>query len=455
MTRTTVALLLSGLVAATGTFLACNSGNTGAPGPIGNPGPAATAVAASGPAGGGCTVPCHGFQNSIVSQWRSSKHYAASALAISTPTVLLNTQYCGNCHAGDGMEHRLANEVTTLGNVGGTNVNLGHLNYINPDGGVSQVLYAGGSNSTLIHCTTCHAFNKDNDPHVTGQYQQVPLRVPSGEDRVYLEKSPDPDAGLTGMSLPTAYGPGNTCMFCHKSPRDVSFYITKGKPISITARWGPHNGTQAELFTGEGGYRFPGQTYNSSIHSTLPNGCTKCHMPPVIENNNLPDHSYLPRLSTCGASNCHAGTISTFDLAVAPHDPKKDAGQTVVKALLGELRLLLCPPAGNGTGDGGADAPCLLSRVEATPPASAPVLTGTELTDGDFALDFARTTTPTISVPTDTAGALFNYLVVVKSRDNGTHNPIYTQQLLWDSIQAYKGSPSTVMPTRPTPLPAP
>jgi hypothetical protein len=436
------------------TALACTSGNTGAPGPAGAGGPAGAAPAA-GAASGGCTLPCHGFENGLVVQWRASKHYAASALALETETAMTvqNGQYCGGCHAIDGLERRVAKQVGTVGGAPASNVEMGHINYTTSDGGLSQVLYSGQTTSSEIHCTTCHAFGKDNDPHVTGVYQQVPLRVPAGEDHVFVEKSP-PDAGVVGTALPTAYGPSNMCVFCHKSTKDATAFISLSRPTAISPHWGPHNGTQSDLFAGVGAFQWPGKTYDSSIHSTLPNGCSRCHMPPVLENYGVPDHTFLARLPTCSsAKNCHAAPTTSFDLAVAPHT---QGGQTVVKALLTELRSLLCPVAADDAGDegsGGVIPTCVLSRAEATPPASAPPLSADERADGQFSLDAARLTTPPIVLPGTGAAALFNYLMVVKSRDNGVHNPIFTQQLLWDSIVAVKGAPPASMPTRPTPLP--
>ncbi len=47
------------------------------------------------------------------------------------------------------------------------------------------------------------------------------------------------------------------------------------------------------------------------------------------------------------------------------------------------------------------------------------------------------------------AGALYNYLIIARSKDLGVHNPTYAKQLLWDSIKQIKGVNPTSLPARP------
>jgi hypothetical protein len=74
--------------------------------------------------------------------------------------------------------------------------------------------------------------------------------------------------------------------------------------------WGPHEGPQADLFTGIGGYQFAGATYGQATHEQKLS-CVDCHMVPVADNVNVPDHSFAPNLSAC--LTCHAGN-TTFDV---------------------------------------------------------------------------------------------------------------------------------------------
>ena len=46
------------------------------------------------------------------------------------------------------------------------------------------------------------------------------------------------------------YGPGNTCMWCHRSRVDVTNYIVAAGNRITSVYWGPHEGPQADLFTG-------------------------------------------------------------------------------------------------------------------------------------------------------------------------------------------------------------
>ena len=444
-------------------------------------------MALSGP----CTVPCHVIGTGIVEKWEASKHAGAVRIGKLFPFVLTPKNappgigYCGNCHGNDAIERRMKGEFATVGDAGVSDFGSGHLNYAVPGTKtVSDVLtdppdYVGTATSTQVHCTTCHQISHENDPHVTGVFKDLPLRVPYGEDHVFIEKSPAPDMPpeggppdptaplraelVTGTRLPASYGPSNVCIFCHKSPYDVTFYVNDKAPVTaLVPFWGPHEGTQADLFTGLGGYRYPGKTYDSSIHSLLSNGCSRCHMPPIAENNNIPDHSFNANLASCGSgTNCHTGQNTSFDLAIAPHTV---GGVTTTLKLLDELRAYLCPPGSAAQtappGDRGA---CYLSRVQVDPPVVTPGLTAAEQADKQYQLDTTRVWLATPPAPppygpplvsmSKVAIPLYNYLTVAKDRGKGSHNPIYIQQLLWDTIRDATGAPPASMPTRPTPLP--
>ena len=235
-----IPVVLGALAILAGITAACNSGSTG---PVGPEGPAGTpAQTTSTPAfnAATCTTPCHGFDDSIVTQWEQSAHFAGQSLALSTPTVIDYGEPCGGCHALDGLQLRLAGQVSTVGDAGVSELALGHINYMPPDAGVSQAGYAGYATSSQIHCVVCHDFTPDNDPHLTGYFQQVPLRVPFGDERMYVEASPSRDGGITGSPTVASYGSGNECVWCHKSTTDVTFAISPTRPTAITPYWGPH-----------------------------------------------------------------------------------------------------------------------------------------------------------------------------------------------------------------------
>jgi len=300
-----------------------------------------------------------------------------------------------------------------------TKVQTGHLNYRTPSGSLAEVSYGGASSIGRIHCTTCHDFNATNDPHVTGRYvaQQAPVRVPGGVGAVAtLEKSPALSTAPVGTDL--SYGRGNVCVFCHKSRKDVTFYVGASNALSI--RWGPHDGPQSDVYSAKGGYQFAGQTYGSSAHATLADACVSCHMRPVAGNANVPDHTMKPALAYC--KTCHTQyTGTSFDI---------QGGQSAVRDALRELETAL-----NNAG--------VLTRSVGAPYVA---LSDEELGDNQFHLDKAR---PGNVLDEATAGALYDYLIVARSKDMGVHNPTYAKQLLWDSIKHVTGANPTSLPARP------
>jgi len=401
------------------------NGAAGAPGPQGAAAPAGTTPLPASPDGGnilsnaGCTQPCHTF-GGVVDQWKFSNHSHPQESEIGGGA-------CGNCHGVDGLQQRTANQYVIAPDSGApVDVPKGHISYVNGAGAVSEIGYAGATTIGLIHCTTCHDFNATNDPHATGKY--VPgtarIRVPGGVDDVaFIEKSST--VGVpTGQSV--AYGAANVCVFCHKSRKDVTSYITAANLIS-SIRWGPHQGPQTDVYSGKGGYHFAGVTYGSSAHATLANACVSCHMGPVAANGNVPDHSMKPNVAFC--KGCHTQYTGTnFDI---------QGGRSLVKNALGELQAAL-----NGVG--------LLTRGEAAP---YEALSAEDLADGQFNLDMTRPgsngTGGNQSLDAPKAGALYNYLIIARSKDLGVHNPTYEKQLLWDSILQIKGVKPTTMASRP------
>jgi hypothetical protein len=402
---------------------ACDSGEDGRPGPEGPPGPQGPAL--PNDAGGGitalsgaCTTPCHTF-NGVVDQWRFSNHSHPQENEIGGGA-------CGNCHALDGIQQRVANKfVATLDGGTVTNVDKGHITYRvgAASGSVNEIGYAGASTIGRIHCSTCHDFNSQSDPHVTGRYVagQAPLRVPGGvNDTVFIEATPDASAGVpTGQ--PLSLGTSNLCVMCHKSRKDVGFYITSPTTNVTSNRWGPHNGPQSDVYSGKGGWHTPGNTYTNSRHQSIPNACVSCHMQPVKTNGDVPDHTMKPNVAYC--KTCH-DTYTGTDFNV-------QGGRSVVTSVLGELRALL-------------DGRNLLTRSQTAPYAA---LTDEEKADQQFQLDLARPVAGPVQAPI--AGALYNYMIIARSKDLGVHNPTYTKQLLFDSVFALKGSRPDALLTRP------
>jgi hypothetical protein len=403
------------------------AGAPGGPGPAGPQGPAGDAAIIGIDGGTGCTSPCHGFGN-VVDQWQYSKHFIMNAEASDEP-AWTGAGSCGGCHAIDGLERRVAKTVGVAPDAGvvPTNVEKGHTNYLNGPA-LAEIGYTGPGRTAIVHCTTCHEFNPTNDPHNTGKYEpgSAPMRVASGaDDFTMIEKSPEGSTAPVGQAA-GKWKAGNTCVMCHKSRKDVTFYITATNKLS-SPNWGPHEGPQTDVYSGLGGFQFAGAKYGTSVHTTVANGCPSCQMPPVTTNKGVPDHSMHPTLTFC--KSCHTTfTGTTFDV---------QGGQSIVRGALKELQAAL-----NGKN--------LLTRGSAKP---YPPLDTAQLSDGNFHLDKVRPG----SMPdgTDqvldaaTAGALYDYFLIARSKDFGVHNPTYAKQLLFDSIKTIKGTNPTSLPARP------
>jgi hypothetical protein len=315
--------------------------------------------------------------------------------------------------------------VRYLGATGPINVAEGQISYANSTSTtfkISESTYAGDATVAVVHCTTCHEVSDETDPHRTGEPFEpgsFPLRVPSGEDdQAYIEKSSA--VGVSDGTPVGAYREGNACIWCHKSRKDVTNYITASNTLSN--RWGPHQGPHADVFSGKGGYHYAGETYDDTAsHRVLEKGCVSCHMESVEANNGIGNHSFAPALSSCKAA-CHVSATS-FDVG---------GGQTDMKNSLRELREVL-----NTAG--------WLTRSEAEP---FEALTPEQLDDQNFAEDSPR---PASGLTAAEAGAVYNYLMIARGGAGGIHNPLYVRQLIYDSYFEIEGEAPPSMQTRPQP----
>lgn len=403
-------------------------GEPGPPGPAGDPGSGDAGAGSGGEAGasgdGGqvlsasCMAPCHGFDG-IVDQWKSSRHFATYIANLGGEEVesWTGANTCGNCHAIDGIEQRLAENVSFKGDDGPAAVAHGQLNYRSSEtGAVAESTYAGHATVAVVHCTTCHDASAENDPHLTGEDYEpgsFPLRVPAGEDdEAIIERSSE--VGESDGTGSGNYGVGNSCMWCHKSRKDVTNYIGASEINISSVHWGPHEGPHADIFTGKGGYEYAGKSYGNSSHANLDKGCVDCHMPSNDAIGGIGDHSFYAQIETC--HDCHQDT-PTFDVI---------GGQTKVANGLQRLRETL-----NGLE--------LLTRDGTN------VLDEAQLEEqSDFGHDEPL---PQMAIPADVAGALYNYLIVARGSALGVHNPRYVGQLIYDSIEAAGGDLSGI--TRP------
>ncbi|HXX68462.1 MAG TPA: hypothetical protein VEK07_14835 [Polyangiaceae bacterium] len=417
------------------------TGATGPTGPQGATGPAGPAGEAGPPGlsglsadGGlipvGCLSPCHGFYG-VVAQYEGSTHYQVYLANVDTTTAqewVTPGLPCGNCHAIDGIQQRVTGNVGTDADAGVVNLAYGELQYWDPTlhpPAANYATYAGTATVAQVYCTTCHDVTPQNDPHVTGvpwTPGSFPLYVSPDAGAIYIEKSPE--AGVVVGTNAGFYGPGDTCMWCHRSRVDVTNYISADAGTAITSiYWGPHEGPQADVFTAQGGYEYGGQSYGTSTHQQELS-CVDCHMPNVADNQNVPDHTFNPQLSVC--VSCHAGATS-FDVA---------GGESLTKAAMTDLERAL-----NDQG--------WLTRSTAAPYAALtdPDGGGGQVGDGNWADD---TPAPGHTLTAGQAGALYNYILIARGGAYGVHNPLYVQQLLYDSYVAVMDSPPpTFLTMRP------
>ncbi len=414
-----------------------DTGDQGPPGPPGDgaggdgngSGGAGSVTVPDGTLNASCMRPCHTFSG-MVEQWKTSRHYSTYIANLNGEEVdsWTGAKSCGSCHASDAIEQRVA------GNVGhGTapsgplNLDQGQINY--KDGSkYSEITYAGQTTVAMVGCNTCHAA-VENDPHLTGDDYvtgSFPLRVPVGaDDQAVIERSSA--AGVSDGTEVGKYGAGNACMWCHKSRKDVVNYIPASPPTNVSStNWGPHEGPQTDVYSGKGGYQYASKTYTNSAHQNFTgtgssgNGCVRCHMPPVAENNGMPNHSFYPQTSVC--TGCH-GPVDDFDV---------NAGQSNTKVRLKALRTKL-------------NQLSMLTRDGVN------ILTQAQLDDSDFELDKAMPASVVSAngaLPPDTAGALYNYFVLARGSALSVHNPKYTAQLIFDSLYALGVTPAFCAPDR-------
>ncbi len=232
-------------------------GEGGAAGPPGEAGmmgaqgtPGANAEAGVGVAVS-CMSPCHGF-NGVVSQFQSERalHRVPGERRLGDPRG-------GVDHAQEPLRQlprdRRRSQQRVAGNVGTTDGGgRGQPRERRaavprpPDGRAERATTPGSATVAEVYCTTCHAVTNANDPHMTGiawTPGSFPLQV---VDRtaaaIFIEKSPTTAAGRRGDANGGDYGPGNTCMWCHRSRVDVTNYIDARRQQDHERALGPARG---------------------------------------------------------------------------------------------------------------------------------------------------------------------------------------------------------------------
>jgi hypothetical protein len=232
-------------------------------------------------------------------------------------------------------------------------------------------------NPTAINCFTCHA------PHTSGDLSR---RV----------EDPMPLANGVSFDLDGA----NICAACHQARRNVDTYVTtpSGR-VTLNNRWGPHHSPQGDLLIGTNGYEYPTFTYEQTAHrSATEDGCLDCHMDHP-ENLRVGGHSFNMAfddgsevmVNTAACEACH-GDLDDFDL---------DGYQTQTDSLVTDLR-------------GRLVAAGLVSGTTGLP--------------------------RSVTTSSDSAGAVWNYLMALEDRSRGVHNRKYVHSLLQSAISYISGT---------------
>jgi len=282
-------------------------------------------------------------------QYAKSKHAVGG-------TAFENRTSCAECHTTEG--------------------------YVKKQLGVTLV---ANNNTTPVGCFACHS------PHKNGDFS---LRTVAPVTLF---------SNITGVADATFdYGKGNLCVSCHH-PRTQSTKLDIAKigatdSIKIPSRWYSHYGVQGQVLMGEGGFEWPGYTYNNSPHTNAAklktDGCKTCHMADaagdltgghtmMIGNEEEGDN-----LTGCNITDCHsAAPLTSLDY---------NGKMTEVKANMDTLRTLLV-------------AQGWVDTVANTPKSGKTVL--------------ARH-----------AGAIWNYFLLEHDLSEGIHNTKYANGLLRASI---------------------
>ncbi len=238
------------------------------------------------------------------------------------------------------------------------------------------------SNPTPQSCRTCHQIHTDFDStdFALTTTADVTLRIDPAET----------------VSL----GKGNLCSQCHQ-PRLPGGMPTATSTDSVNVYykyWGPHYGTESTILAGKGGYEVAGSvTYENGDHTAfVTEGCPTCHMAEAhataagghtMEMNYMQYGQSVLNDAGCSGSACHADGDAKTKLA---------ASKAEIKTALDELRTLLIQQGVMDDTDHGI--PGMKSAQQ--------------------------------------AGALVNYLMVLKDGSHGAHNKPYALALLKNAKEA-------------------
>ena len=213
---------------------------------------------------------------------------------------------------------------------------------------------AGGNNNT---CVNCHQSRREVSYYDGATEDKTYTRKFTGADTAtYLHAAVGPDGSITWDRT----GDVDTLVVVFDVPLASHAYIS-------STHAGPHHGPQGNVWAGVGGVT-DGTAYGA--HS---DGCVKCHMGPES------GHSFKPKEANCTVTDCHGSS----------KQPSLDATAARIDKVGKELEAI-----GAVHYSDGAYHPVYASLARA-----------------DF-------------------NAWWDFMVILEDRSNGAHNPAYVETLL-------------------------
>jgi len=213
---------------------------------------------------------CAGCHDAQITEWETSRHALSAGGDPEALTEEWNRSSCDYCHISEGFIRTFDPAYAT---------------------------YTFEEPLSHIGCPTCH------DPHVgeAGGGNEAQLRTIAPVTLSYYAPEDEDD-------IPTVegYGPGQTCMQCHKARRNYS--NVQGQLNNGSAHFGPHASPQTDMFAGIGSYEIPGYDYTDGRthpHQSISDGCVTCHMAFDEAFGGHIVHNFMPTLEAC--QGCHAG----------------------------------------------------------------------------------------------------------------------------------------------------
>ena len=242
-----------------------------------------------------------------------------------------------------------------------------------------------------VSCAACHDPHETENPYQIRTLDSYTSVVANGESHEIV---------VTGN--------GQLCVQCHHARRGPDDQVVPGY-----SRFGPHSSPQGDMIAGVSAYEdlngFDFTSNRKTSHYLIKDACVTCHMHSEPYPNANTGHSFVATTAAC--QDCH-GVLESFDDIKAKDDFD---GNGLVEGIQTEVRGLLDVLA----------AELVAAGLDTT---------------GGVAAGLSRTATDTLAdgsqkpenIRLRRAG--YNYVFVESDASFGVHQPVYTVQLLQQSI---------------------